>query len=314
MDFPEGQEVGSWAQYDELAPALKEVAVKLEVGEHSSVITSDDGYYLILLDKTQETRPKPYEEVREQLIKQLQTEDAPLFMKEEAHKFYNEYKSSGKTLAEFAATKSLPSNTTWKMVTIKDASPELEQPIIERALNLYDGDKEVITTENASYIVEIHEIIEQVIPELNTVKPAVRANFEKEESKANAVKFAEELNAKALESKNLAKVATQFAQTAKDTKLAKISETNEEFLTAPEFREKAFSLTKENPQFDKPITLGDYIYVVQLKDISLPSPEEFEKNKKALMQKASNQAGERMIAILLEHLKAKSNIWINPDM
>ena len=222
------------------------------------------------------------------------------------------WRTSGKTLKEYAAEAKLKAPISSELVSATDQ--KLPRELVERAISLGTGGKESMEVGPSTYLFEVRDLKVSHLPELKDVS----AKVEKDWKAQKALLLAKEAAAKALEAVRaggtLPAVVAQAGATVEETKLLTRVAAKEPFLPDENTKAKAFGLSNSAPLYPEVIDRGDSFYIVQLTEKKDADPAELEKVGSALVKRQSSQSGMRLLAAFTETLRAQSNVTVNPQV
>ncbi|MCB0324824.1 MAG: SurA N-terminal domain-containing protein [Bdellovibrionales bacterium] len=318
----QGGEIG-WVRYSVLDPAVRDAAANLEPGAVSRVLSTAEGYELVQVEGKKERRQKEFEEVRAELEDALRAEDAPIYARAAADDFLNQLEGKAgadKTLVDFGREKNVPTVTSEQLMAKGAVDAAAPAGLLDKIMDLPQGDREVVTLGTDAYVVEVIEERDSYIPEFAEVKEKVIANYRQAKAAELAEQKAEELLAKVKELSTtgntpaLKEVATEFQVPVETSEPATRATASAPPLMAPDARQTAFTLSKENSLADKVFSVGTTYYVLQLASEQKPEDSEFQQKLPELQKAEGEKAGNRLATALIERLRAEEEIWVNPDL
>lgn len=319
----DGGDIG-WVRYNVVENAVRQVASNLEVGAHSEVIETPDSFQLIRIEEKKERRQKTLDEVRDELITQLRKEYAPEYARAAAEGVYQSasetVEATTTDLEKIASEKGYPLTVTEGMLSRLVASTKYPAFLTIKALDLSDGDSEIVSQGDDSYVVRVLESKDSYIPEFAEVEAQVRSDYVKAQSiklarqKASSL-LEEYLAAKDSESPvTLEKLAADAKMTLETTAPSTRAEATTVPFTSPDVKQSAFTLSESSAFAPEVFQVGADFYLIELAESILPKEEEFEKQLDQLQAKEETSAGARLTSALIARLRAESEIWVNPEI
>ena len=307
-----------WLEQKQIPEVIRAKSTELASGEISEVINSKDAFYLVYAQEVEESRYRPYEEVRNTLEQEFRTTEAAPYLSYAAQEFKaraQEAISNGKSFAEFAATqgKAIRSSEYPVNAPEKHISPALDKAVKD----LSAGAVEIVEDENKVFIAAVDSEEPSRIPTLDEVKPQVMAGFQEKKAKELAQSRAQEMLTKAKEKNTLSafeELARGISREVKRSKGLSRESNKEAPFSEMEGVNELFNLTPQTPIADAPLWGGNAYYAIALVDAVPPKAEDFETNKKDLAVEEGSQSEHNTYKGLIENLKAHAQIWVEPSL
>ena len=307
-----------WVTSDSLEPNLRQAAADLDIGAHSKVIETKKGLFIIFVEDIKERREKPLAEVKDKIIQDLRKADAPDYARVEADNFLEEWeKQNSMSLKDFAASKNLAARETEKLLKDDENPAGAPRGLTKKLISSSEGSRTTVDIKDTSFVAEILEVKESHVPPFEAVKDKAKEAYIKAQSKVLAKDEAgailKEISpATDGQRKTLEQVAAARSLEAKLTKPLKRRDAFGEPFTAEGSQQAAFTLSAEKPVPSAVFEDKETYYVLELVKVTLPDEKEFPEKQKELLSQEWQRAGTRMMSVLVDTLKAKSNIWIDP--
>lgn len=310
-----------WKTIDQLSEEQRNAIAEIDLGETSEIVENEKELKIFKLAEVEVERLKTLEEVKDELTAQIKEDNAPAYMTTRTEALFAEFQQGDKKLADFAKGNGLLAVELDKLFSKNETIPGVPNQVTEQVLPLNVGEKDLIEVSGEAFLVEVVETKDAYTPELAEVKDAVVASYKKEKAKELAKAEAE----KALS--EIAKITglTETRKALKDyaernslelkvTELKTKDTSSERFLTAPEIKLAAFSLSKEAPLVNKVYEFGGDQYLIALKKEKLASDADFAKEKDGLKSSIEAQAQSRLLSAIVARLKAEADIDVDASL
>lgn len=320
--FSEDQEtkpiggVLGWKKLAELSAPIGKAAAELSAGQISDPIQTDQGVYILKAQNVRESAVKPLAEVRDQLLAELRKQDAPLYSSQAAEDFLSKWSSADsaqpKTLSQFAEEQKRKATVFDQFAKAEDLGGALPTAIREKIMQYPVGAREIITTPEGSYVIEVWDVREAQVPTLEQVRAKVEADYKTEQ----AEKLAEAEGTQLLQqAKSLADLSAATGQKFKSQTFFKVKRASvpDGALQSPEVQEAAFQLREGHPLAAKPLWFKQKLYLVGLLARNYQAPADFDKLLEQRKTQEQQKLRERFSQNIVQYLRAKATIWVNPQ-
>lgn len=302
--FPRGRMVG----------AFDDAAFGLKAGEVSDVVESPFGFNIIKVEEIREERQKPVEEVREEIVATLKKASASEKAKEAADQDEQAI-SGGATLDQIAEKRGLTVERPEAMAR-GAAFPSLGRslPLTNALWDAKPGQVTAPVDVNGTVVIgKLVENVASTTPAFAEVKDRVDAAYRMQKATDAAKAEAEKVLA-AAKTDGLEKAATASSRKAEvATSFTRTGPFIPGMGTNQDVKDAAFALTQDSKLADKVFVIGPDAFVVELRDVAVPSDDEIQKKmaetKKKLLEKRRNDAFTRYIG----ELKKKAHIEVNAE-
>lgn len=317
-----------WITFDSLDETSRTAVEALKPGQTSDVIETPLAFKVIRLEEIQEERQKPFDEVKESLEQEQRRLVAPEYARAATEALYEKWRTSPEdrelSLEEFAKKNNLKARTTSQPLTVDmtaDAGESLPPHLTEKTVSFSKGDRELLSIDDADYLVEVLEVRDSSVPPFAEVKEQVTKEFVAAESKLLAKAAAEELlNAirpgdANTPRKTLAAAAQERGLTVTQSALSsRAKPASDPIFSIPEAQRVAFSLTPSRPVPKSVIDGGASFYAVELRERTAPSEEEVASKFGEVQSAEEERLQGRLITFMLAALKATADIWVDPAL
>ena len=302
--FPRGRMVG----------AFDDAAFSLKAGEVSDVVESPFGFNIIKVEEVREERQKPIEEVREEIVATLKKASASEKAKEAAAQDENAI-AGGATLDQIAEKRGLTVERPEPMAR-GAAFPSLGRslPLTNALWDAKPGEYTAPVDVNGTVVIgRLAENVPSTTPSFAEVKDRVDAAYRLQKATEAAKAEAEKVLA-AAKTDGLEKAA---AAANRKTEVATPFLRTGPFIPGmgsnQQVKDAAFALTQDKKLADEVFVVGPDAFVVELRDVTVPSDEEIQKKlaetKKRLLDQRRNDAFTRYVG----ELKKKAHIEVNAE-
>ena len=302
--FPRGRMVG----------AFEDAAFSLQPGQVSDVVESPFGFNVIKVEEVREERRKPIEEVREEIVVALKTESATA--KAQAAAAEDETAiGSGSTLDQIAEKRGLTVERP-EALARNAAFPSLGRslPLTNALWELKPGGVTDPVDVNGTIVIgKLLENVASTTPPFAEVKDRVDAAYRMEKATEAAKAEAEKV---------LAAAKTDGLETAATASNRKV-EVSPSFTrpgpfipgvgSNPQVKDAAFSLSADKKLADKVFVVGADAFVVELRDVVVPSDEEIASQLAEAKKKLLDQRRGDAFTRYLTELKQKAQIEVNAE-
>ena len=307
--------------YKELNPKIATEARKMDIGEYSEAIELPDGLYIVKVEGAEDQRVKPLSEVQAEVKNNVQAGLAGEYAYAEAEQILSDWKSSSKSLEDFAKENKLTASKTEKLLpagqVAKAGLPGLTTKVIEYG----QGAKDLVLVNDTPFLIEATEFKESSIPSMEEVKEEVVKKYTAEKrvelAKAKADAILEELK-KSGDKLSLTAIAEKEGLKTEVTEKASRTSSSEPVFNAANARKALFALNQPNQTAKQVFELGEEFFLAELVESAQAEGSNWEQEKDTIIEQLKNRSSGRLNAALQETLKKNQNsageIWINPDL
>ena len=325
-DSPTKQRDGlrSLAPLKSLPPQLAQAVRSLDIGQHSETVDLPDGFYIARVEEQTEERVQPLSEVKPIVEQSFRASLAGEYASAAAEEHLNNWKANGEPLSEYAAKNSLTLFDSERLLSASEM-PNNGVAGLSKSVIDYGEGKHLIDVTDFPFLVETSEVKDSYIPELAEIKDELVKRFtaskrvELAEARANSLLE----NLKSLKSESqkegakeslLSMLAKKEGLKTEETKKGTRTTVTGELFNSPDARRVLFTLSKERAHPEQVFQSGENFYICEFLESQLAEGSDFAKDKDDILTQEKNQAGMRLFQDLQENLKAKGELWINPEL
>ena len=309
-----GGDVGFFKRGAMVGP-FEQVAFGLQPGEVSDIVETQFGYHIIKLEERKPKRVRPLEEVREELVRELQQELAEREVRTASRRAFNRLFSS-RDLEGYAKDNGLTLRKTELFAF--GAGPEdkqSENAFSQQAFSLQPDELSPVFSINKKYyLIKLNEKKQSHIAPLDTVRDAVLTEVQRKKRFERARQQAE--NALKLLTENGFDWAAAAKKFRLDIKQAEVTRTGD-FVPGlgrtPELKQAAFKLA--NGQTADRVFATDSSSVLVRAGLTLLPPESaFEVEKEQLRQQLVAAKQQETLSRYIQKLKEKYSVDIDREL
>lgn len=316
MSVENGGDLGNVARGQLEAP-LDDAAFKLNVGEVTDLVESSRGFHIIRLDEKIPGGQKPFEEVRDEIVKELRSRGSDDAARS-ALTADLEKARGGTSLDDIAASHGL--SATLSKPSSRGQSPiGVKGPTLINTALMLDPDAvdQVMETEPPYYLFKVKEKVASTIPPLDEVRTGIVESLTREKMKERARATADGLLEEARKSggvEALLKEAKAKGYTVDTTGPFGRSEPIPKLAPAP-IRDEVFALTTANPLGPKSFLAGDGAVVIALKERIPADPTGLtDEKKQSLRDQSVARKRQGVLEAYRNELRERAEISVNPDV
>jgi peptidyl-prolyl cis-trans isomerase D len=306
-----------WITRGSVNQAIEDEAFKLNKGQISSPILTDQGYHLIMVEEKVEENVTPFEEARDKIIQRLKEDQAKRQISGFADDFYEQTYRTEK-LQEQAKIFGLEAHES-DSVTKSGGIPGVidDAAISQEIFELKTGEVSKLLRNGDNYLVaQLIEKTPERIPALSEVKSLVDKDYEKDQAIASSMKRAEGLI------EELTKDPSEADSIAKKNDLSwnsldPVSRTAgfvQHLGKSNQVSEMLTSISRNTPIYPIPITTPSGTAIVRLSKIEPASEDEYAKGASEFRNWVLEVKRTEFLKGWLRMLRDKSSIDINQKL
>ncbi len=293
-----------------MAPAFEEAVFALGKGEISKVIKTPFGYHVILVEDIIPANTKTLEESTETINRILQEKEARSLAFQLANAAYEGIIGAGSLAAYAEKTPDADIRETGFFT--RTTAPEIikkDNKFLGKAFELGKGELSSLVKGDTGYVIlYVEDVKAPAIPNFETVKEKVTADFTKEEASRLAKEKAESFLAKVQDSKKLEETAkAEQLQINTSGFFGKNTQSPESTFPAP-LRQASFLLSSSAPVAKEVGSDGNTYYVYRLLERELPQLPENSEEEAAYRANLISFKQQQILEAWLVHLENKATI------
>lgn len=310
-----GGDLGKFERGDMVKP-FSDKAFSMEPGEISEPVRTEFGWHIIKVEEKTKKSVKPLAEVKEEIRQTLAMEKAKNEAYDDAVSMYN-ISFAGDDLVKNTESREDLSVQATEFFT-KDKGPadvSESKAFAEVAFKLPKMDvSDVEELGDAFFLIQVLEKKEAQIPEFETVREQITADWKKQERKKAAENAAEKFLAAVNSANSIKTAADEAGIEIHTTDFFTRNQPIPEIGRDQTLMDAAFNLSASEPLPDAPINGQKGYYVIAFADKQLPDSEAFEKEKEQMVQQLLDQKKSRYMDAWIAQLREKSEIEISEQI
>jgi len=292
-------------QTGQMAKPFEQAAFSLGKGEVGPVIQTQYGFHVIKVEDIAEPWVKPFEEVKDEIVRELQRERAEDLAEKEAKEAYNLLYRS-KDLDGYARQKGVPvKETPFASAQALLEGAGIAKGLVDTAFSLKkDTLSTVIKAPPRYFLLKVVERQDQHIPPLSEVRAEVVRAVQREKEKALAQDKAGKILAQLKNGEPIESVASQEKIPLLNTGFfSRRGDAIPKIGRAGSLKEATFSLSPDHPYPETPLLAGGTFYLIKLKEKKDVGKDQFAAEADAFRQAVLRKKQSETFRAWLEHAK-----------
>ncbi|MEN9844923.1 MAG: hypothetical protein RIS36_70 [Pseudomonadota bacterium] len=309
-----------WVKKGDKSEVLEQAIAKTSVGSVSELIETSYGFEIIKVEERKAAQPRPLDEVRPQIEKELRSREAPAYAANRAREILRQAKKEGRSLGESLPAGVILRDTDGHLPPGRDPQPSLSGltqnvfllPISERL------QPNLIELGDLAVLVQVKEFKEPTTPPFEEVRERVLTAVRSEEARTIAETKANEI-LRAAQANPAAFTLESQARAAKVVGPFEVSREGASSDTFPtmtsQMRSAILAVEKPRQMIDRVFPGAAEFTLLKVEEVKLPNiadPKNVAELTKYRSQ-ASQEVANNMITSTLELLKSRSEIQIDPS-
>lgn len=303
-----------WMSYKEMAPAMADRVRELDVGEYSEATKDGNTWFVVKLEDTEDARTLPLEEVKTQVERRVKSSFAPEYAFSAAEDMQNRWRESGKTLEDFAKEQGLNLESVSEFTDASKPASLGLNGLAAKIIEYGPDGKGLFDLTNTAIVFQTTGFKDSQIPELAEVKEQVTEAYKNSEKALVAEKEANNFIASLETGKSFSEASAELGLKVENTGPVSRQKSSGALFSAPEARDKVFSLSEKEPLLKSPLAGPQAHFVARLVSKTLSSDKKFEDEETSMAELAAATSQQRGVAALLDQLKDSVEINIKPEI
>jgi peptidyl-prolyl cis-trans isomerase D len=299
-----------------MVPAFDQAVFSLQPGEISEVVETQFGYHIIKLEEIRPASIRTFEQVKDNLAVTLKKNKAKTFTFQEVTKAYEGIMRSG-SLEKYSQEGEAKIQTSDYFARTEIPEGMINDPkFINVAFSLKKGElSSIVETDQGYAIIFVDDIQNPELPELESVRDKVVADYSKEQAEELAGKAAEELLAASTEQGSLQQaVQAQGIENhpkIKTTGFLQRNASGDTDLPPNQLIQEAFKMPWKQKLAKTPVQIGSSYYIFEIAERKTGTAATDEKKRDTAKEKLLASVRKELVSSWVTGLQARSTITTN---
>ena len=299
-----------WTPRNMMEQNVADAVFSVEPGKLTEVVENKNGFHVIRVEDRKEARQKEFDEVKDQIEKDLKREKAKELALEAAESAYG-LSLDVKSMTDLGAKVGLKSGSTGLFSkNAPPAGPFSNSNFIEAAFSLEEGEVgPAVELDNAYYLIMTTKKVPSHVPDLEKVKTAVETDLTQQKAKDKALAAAKELLEKAKGGNWLTLIREggyELKEAPAFTRWAPVEGLGRDLA----MNAAAFKLSFRNPLPDQVFEVNNKFSVIHFEDREKADPAGLEKEKENLRRAIASQRQRELASAWIEELRQRADVEI----
>ncbi len=305
-----GGDLGTFRRQDMVKP-FSDKAFAMQAGEISEPVRTDFGWHIIKVEQVNPASVRSLDEARTEIEGKVKADRSRNLAYDEAEAIFDAA-FEGHNFADLAKERDLKMiHTDFFTRTKGPQGTQNARQLAEAAFKLPLNEvSEIQDLGNGYYLIEALEKRPAQLPELETVKAAVKKDLTTEKQDAEALRQAQAIVAELKETGSLTAVADQFSLKPQTSGFFKRSDSIPGVGYEPDIARAAFKLSEGNKIHADAIKGQKGYFVISLRERKEPALDGFDKDKADIKARLLQQKAFKTVEAWLNRIKDESEIII----
>lgn len=286
---------------------------KMEPGEISGIVETVFGYHIIKLEEVRPAGVKAFEDVKDEIAKEMQQQRVNDITRQKAQKAYEDIIRSG-SLDNYKEQAGADVVETEYFSKNEQPGPPVNDPeFSQAAFSLKNGELSSLVKIAGGYaIIFVDDIKAPEVPELNAVRKKVEKDYKKERSIELAKEKATKLLDEAKEKKTLSEVGlSDEVKTTEFIVRSKIAQAKD---VPVQVVQEAFKLSAHDVFPEKPLEQGETFYLYEVVERKQGEAGTDEELLKRVQEQLEANAQSRLLENWLAWMQSNAKVWVNEQI
>ncbi len=295
------------------SPEFDSVVFSMKRSGIAPLVEADYGFEIVEITDYKPETTKPLDAVRDEIAKQIQLQDAPIYASTRAHDLFTEWQKSGETLEQFTAGRGLKLEKTSGILS-GDNDPSEELIGLTNGVLETTEENSIVDVKDKVVIVHVTERREADIAPLVKVRDQIISAINNDKARAlareTAQKIKDTINA---ENKPLSDVAKSNGYTVQSIEGISPIVPKPELPSSPEFINELSQVQSGMKLMRSIYEHNGKFWVIQVTAVHKPTAEKLKEREAIFKTVSRSQIANAFLQSVIEKEKSQSKIEVNPQ-